>query len=67
MLIRSAYIPNNHVALAADLGLDQVKVYWLDLRTGKMTMMKKRLFIRILVPDRGISIFTQRQMDVRRG
>ena len=28
--------PNNHVALAADLGLDQVKVYWLDLRTGKL-------------------------------
>ena len=28
--------PSNHVALAADLGLDQVKVYWLDLRTGKI-------------------------------
>jgi 6-phosphogluconolactonase len=29
-------VPNNHVALAADLGLDQIKVYWMDLRTGKL-------------------------------
>ncbi len=29
-------VPGNHVALVADLGLDQLKVYWLDLRTGKL-------------------------------
>ncbi len=29
-------VPNNHIALVADLGLDQIKAYWLDLRTGKL-------------------------------
>lgn len=37
-------LPNNHAALVTDLGLDEVKVFWLDLRTGKLHLDQEATF-----------------------